>query len=62
MRPDVDKYVLLVAIGPAVTGLALALLIRPYPSEDFGGNHRVNLQWRFRLTYVSSHFKRMQEY
>lgn len=62
MRPDVDKYVLLVAIGPTVTGLALALLIRPYPSEDFGGNHRVNLLWRFRLTYVSSRFKRIQEY
>lgn len=51
MRPDVDKYVLLVTIGPTVAGLALALLIRPYPPEDFGGNHQVNLQWRFRLTY-----------
>jgi hypothetical protein len=54
LKPNVDKYVLLVAIGPTVTGLALALLIRPYPSEDLGGNQRDSLQWRFRLTYVST--------
>lgn len=53
LKPNVDKYVLLVAIGPTVTGLALALLIRPYPSEDLGGNQRDSLQWRFRLTYAA---------
>ncbi|KAG0560084.1 hypothetical protein M758_10G148200 [Ceratodon purpureus] len=53
LKPNVNKYVLLVAVGPAVTGLALALLIRPYPSEDFGGNQRASLQWRFRLTYAA---------
>ncbi|XP_024396427.1 protein NUCLEAR FUSION DEFECTIVE 4 isoform X1 [Physcomitrium patens] len=50
-KPNVDRYVLLVAVGPTIIGLALALMIRPYSSEGFGESNRANTQWRFQLTY-----------
>lgn len=56
-KPNVDRYVLLVAVGPTIIGLALALMIRPYSSEGFGESNRANTQWRFQLTYVSSQFQ-----
>jgi hypothetical protein len=48
----VDKYVLLVAVGPTAVSLALALLIRPYPCHVDNGSE-ANVKGRFQLTYVS---------
>lgn len=52
MAPDVDRFLLLVALAPSIAGFALAYLTRPFPSEGHVQDAE-DVKQRFHLTYVS---------
>ncbi|CAM6110153.1 unnamed protein product [Calypogeia fissa] len=47
LKPNVDAYIVLVALAPALTGLALAFIIRPFPSNesDTSGDGRFDMAY-----------------
>lgn len=50
MAPDVDRFLLLVALAPSIAGFALAYLTRPFPSEGHVQDAE-DVKQRFHLTY-----------
>lgn len=54
IEPDVDRFILLVALAPSIAGFALAFLTRPFPPE-YQDEDSEDIKQRFRLTYVSNH-------
>jgi hypothetical protein len=50
LKPNVDGYVLLVALAPAIVSLALAVFIRPFPIDDADSSG----DGRFHMSYVSN--------
>jgi hypothetical protein len=53
IEPNVDRFILLVALAPSIAGFALAFLTRPFPPE-FQDEDNEDIRQRFRLTYVSA--------
>ncbi|KAG0570951.1 hypothetical protein KC19_6G200300 [Ceratodon purpureus] len=50
IEPDVDQFILLVALAPSIAGFALAFLTRPFPPENQDEDDE-DIRQRFRLTY-----------
>lgn len=50
MSPDVDLFILLVALAPSIAGFALAFLARPF-SPEYQDEDSEDIRQRFRLTY-----------
>lgn len=52
IEPDVNRFILLVALAPSIAALALAYFTRPFPPE-YQDDDGEDIKQRFRLTYVS---------
>ncbi len=53
LKPNVNKFVLLVATTPAVVSLAVVPFIRRFPSDGLDGSQS-SVKQRFHFTYVST--------
>lgn len=54
IEPDVNRFILLVALAPSIAGFALAFLTRTFPPE-YQDEDAEDIRQRFRLTYVCTH-------
>jgi len=52
IEPDINRFILLVALAPSIVAFALAYFARPFP-PDFQDDDGEDIKQRFRLTYVS---------
>jgi hypothetical protein len=54
LKPNVNKFVLLIATIPVVVSLAVVPFIRRFPSDGLDGSQS-SVKQRFHFTYVSTH-------